>query len=139
MEIVESKEVLKLMAGYPPEVQTRLNQLRTLIFKTASESELIQRLEETANWGEPAYITNIGSTLRMDWKEKNPDQYALYFQCTSQLVPTFRFVFHDQLTFEGNRAITLKLKDEVPDETLRKCIKAALTYHKIKKINNLGL
>ena len=66
-------------------------------------------------------------------------QYAMYFKCTSKLIPTFREVFKDKLKFEGNRAIIFNLNDEIPKEELKKCISAALTYHKVKHVLLLGL
>ena len=97
------------------------------------------QLEETLKWGEPSYITPIGSTLRIDWKAKTPEQYALYFQCSSRLVSTFRVVFKNDLKFEGNRAIVLQLDEPLSKESLIPCIKAALTYHKVKQLPTLGI
>ena len=139
MEIIESKEVTKLIEGYPIEAQNQLKKIRQIIFKIATDHDKIEKLEETTKWGEPAYLTPLGSTLRMDWKAKAPYQFALYFQCTSQLIPTFRFVFPDQLNFEGNRAIIFNVKDAIPIDVIEKCIRTALIYHKVKKLHNLGL
>ena len=74
-----------------------LTLLRTVIYDT--------ELEETLKWGEPSYLVKKGSTIRMDWKVKTPDQYAMYFKCTSKLVPTFRELFGDLFKYEKNRAI----------------------------------
>ena len=139
MEIIESLAVRTIINSYPEPVQNKLMEMRSLIFEVAEQHELIDYLEETTKWREPAYVSKIGSTLRMDWKAKNPDHFALYFQCTSQLIPSFRFVFNDQLKFEGNRAIVFNLKESIPDAIIRKCIGAALTYHKIKHLPTLGL
>ncbi|OEJ99849.1 DUF1801 domain-containing protein [Roseivirga misakiensis] len=124
---------------YPEDVKAKMDQLRELIITVANETHGVEDLEETLKWGEPAYLTKHGSTLRIDWKTKNPNQYALYFQCTSQLVPTFRFVFGDTLSFEGNRAIILPLDNDPPVDILKQCIATALTYHKVKKLPTLGL
>ena len=75
----------------------------------------------------------------MDWKPKKPDQYALYFQCTSRLVDTFRMVFDHKFQYEGKRAIVFKLSQEIPVEELKECIKTTLTYHKVKQLPMLGL
>ena len=96
-------------------------------------------LKETLKWGEPSFVTPIGSTLRMDWKPKSPDQYALYFQCSSRLVPTFRLLFKNQLQFEGKRAIILPIEEELPINVIKSCIQAALTYHKVKQLPTLGI
>lgn len=124
---------------YPAYVKEKMHQLRALVYEVAEETEGVDDLEETLKWGEPAYLTKHGSTLRMDWKPKAPDQYAMYFQCTSQLVPSFRFTFGDSLSYEGNRAVTFPLDDSLPIEKVKQCIKAALTYHKVKHLPTLGL
>lgn len=113
--------------------------LRHLVIETAKATDGIEELEETLKWGEPSYLTKIGSTLRVDWKSKNPGQYAMYFKCTSRLVETFRVQFKHTFKFEGNRAIVFRLDDEVPTEALKLCIQAALTYHKVKHLPTLGI
>ncbi len=89
--------------------------------------------------GIPSFVTKSGSTLRMDWKEKSPDQYAMYFQCTSRLVDTFRIVFGHKFQYEGKRAIVFQLNQIVPEKELKACIKASLTYHNVKKLLTLGI
>jgi hypothetical protein len=103
------------------------------------EIDGITTLEETLKWGEPSYLTKNGSTLRMDWKAKNPEQYALYFKCISRLVETFKLVFNNTLKYEGNRAIVFQLDDVIPTDIIKQCIKSTLTYHKIKHLPSLGL
>ena len=75
----------------------------------------------------------------MDWKEKNPNQYAMYFKCTSKLVPAFKEVYGSQFTYERNRAIVFNLDQKVPEKALKECISAALRYHVIKELPSLGL
>lgn len=125
--------------NYPPEIKTKMDALRELIIEVAKETEGVDHLEETLKWGEPAYVSKNGSTLRIDWKAKSPEQYAMYFQCTSQLVPTFRFVFGDTFEYEGNRAVILPLEKNLPISEVKKCIATALTYHKVKNLHTLGL
>ena len=103
------------------------------------EIEEIEELEETLKWGEPSYLTKYGSTIRIAWKAKNPNQYAMYFKCTSKLVPTFKILYKNAFNFEGNRAIIFKFEDNIPPTELKKCIAAALTYHKVKQLQNLGM
>lgn len=138
--IINSKpEVETVFDKYPTEVKPKIEELQRLIIETAKEVEQIEWLEETLKWGEPSYVTKIGSTLRIDWKPKNPDQYAMYFQCTSKLVPSFKEKFGDLFNYEGTRAIVFQLNEKLPLRELKQCIKATLTYHKVKNLEGLGM
>jgi len=139
LQIQINQEVEAVFNKYPQTVQKKVLNLRKLIIETAKDTEEITNLEETLKWGEPSYLVKKGSTIRIDWKEKTPDQYAIYFKCTSKLVPTFKLVYKDFFKFEGNRAIIFQMNDTIPEIELKNCIKAALTYHKIKHLPNLGL
>tara|TARA_R110002051_G_scaffold325867_1_gene432568 strand:+ start:107436 stop:107867 length:432 start_codon:yes stop_codon:yes gene_type:complete len=129
----------EVLANYPSFARSQMNYLRELIETTAQEIEDLHSLEETLKWGEPSFITKYGSTLRMDWKAKAPEQYALYFKCTSKLVTSFKQVFDEKFQYEGHRALIFKLEDEIPKTELKLCIKAALMYHRVKHLNNLGM
>ncbi len=139
IEVNTNPEVKLVFDNYPDSVKKRMTHLRKLIIETANETEGITHLEETLKWGEPSYLTKKGSTIRIDWKSKKPNQYAMYFQCTSRLVSTFRTVYKNTLDFEGKRAIVLQLKEELPKEALKNCIASALTYHKVKHLPLLGM
>ncbi|MEQ9415539.1 MAG: DUF1801 domain-containing protein [Cyclobacteriaceae bacterium] len=139
MELIESKAVTKILEKYPPAARKKLTQLRKLIIKTAKATEGVDKLVETTKWGEPSYLTKTGSTIRMDWKPKTPDNYYLYFICSTELVNTFRLIFGEELELESNRAIVLKLKEPMPIEALQRCITLALTYQKVKHLPMLGV
>ncbi|MCK0189856.1 DUF1801 domain-containing protein [Arenibacter sp. F20364] len=125
--------------NYPPEIRQKLEYLRKLIIDTAQKTDGLTLLQETLKWSEPSYLTKNGSTIRIDWKPKNPDQYAMYFQCTTKLVPTFKMMYQNMFRFEGSRAIIFHMNESVPTEELVACITAALTYHKVKHLPNLGM
>ncbi len=127
------------IANFPDFVRGNLQFLRELIHEVANEITEIDNLEETLKWGEPSFVTKGGSTLRMDWKKKTPEQYQLYFKCTSRLVETFKIVHGDFFNYEKSRAIIFKLDQKVPVKELKQCIKAALTYHKVKSDITLGM
>lgn len=138
MELTTDPRVNDVFKNYPKAVKQQMLLLRDLVLSTAAEIESVENLEETLKWGEPSYITKYGSTLRMDWKEKTPEQFAMYFKCTSKLVPTFRIIYKDKFNFEKDRAIVFKLNEEIPETELKHCIAMALTYHKIKQLPLLG-
>ncbi|MEZ4951374.1 MAG: DUF1801 domain-containing protein [Saprospiraceae bacterium] len=139
LSVQSSPAVKSKFDSYPPNVHPKMEKLRSLVLKAAEELPEINNLEETLKWGEPSFKTKYGSTIRMDWKEKSPEQYAIYFQCTSQLVPTFKAVFKDTFQYEGTRAIVFDLNDKLPEEALKSCFKAGLMYHKVKHLPMLGM
>ncbi len=138
LEIIIDPRVKKVFDNYPKQIRKKMLKLRDLVIKTAEETEGISKIEETLKWGEPSYLTKTGSTLRMDWKEINPEQYAMYFKCTSKLVPTFKSIYKDNFKYEKDRAILFDLDEKIPENELRNCIRMALTYHKIKHLHLLG-
>ena len=139
LRIKTNPEVELVFNNYSDSVRNKMLALRKLIIQTAKETDGIEKVEETLKWGEPSYLTKIGSTIRLDWKSKSPNQYAIYFQCTSRLVETFRFMFENVFDFEGKRAIIFQLEDKIPIQELKYCIKAALIYHKVKHMPTLGI
>ena len=131
----ETPAVAQVFEAYPKPMRRRLLALRELILETAAATDGVGKLEETLKWGEPAYVTSeskSGSTIRIDWKRKSPSQYAMYFNCQTSLIETFKTLFPGEFRFEGNRAIVFDESDEVPKDSLAFCIAAALTYHRNK-------
>ena len=139
LKIKTNPEVEIVFNKYPDSVRNKMLNLRKLVIETAQEIEGLNELEETLKWGEPSYLTKHGSTIRMDWKSRYPTQYAIYFKCTSRLVETFKMLFNHVFAFEGKRAIVFQLEDDILTEELKTCIKAALTYHKVKHLPTLGI
>lgn len=138
MKLTTNPKTSEVFEKYPDSVQAQMHRLRELGLSAASEIKGLEELEETLKWGEPSYLSKHGSTVRMDWKQKTPDQFAVYFKCTSKLVPTFKELYKDTFTFEGDRAIVFKLDDKIPETELKHCISLALTYHKVKHLPLLG-
>ena len=128
--------VAATFAAYPPSMRKRVLALRELILDVAAQTPGVGALEETLKWGEPAYITAVsksGSTLRIAWKKSTPMQYAMYFNCQTTLVDSFKTMFPTAFKVDGNRALVFSEHDEVPVEALRICIAMALTYHSTKR------
>lgn len=138
MQLISDPRVDEVFKNYPDVVNKQMRFLRKLVIQVAEITEGIDTLEETLKWGEPSYIAKQGSTLRMDWKAKKPEQYAMYFKCTSKLVPTFKSLYSNTFKFEGDRVIVFKLNEEIPVDELKHCIAMALQYHKIKALPMLG-
>lgn len=139
LQINTNPDVKLVFDNYPKGIRDKIENLRRLIFETANQIEEITDLEETLKWGEPSYLTKKGSTLRIDWKPKAQEQYAMYFSCSTTLVETFKQVYGDLFEYEGKRAIVFQLEDEIPEQELKSCIRAALTYHRVKNLDKLGM
>lgn len=128
-------QVSRVFEAYPAPARRKLLALRELIFKTAAATAGVGVLQETLKWGEPAYVTALsksGSTVRISLVRGSsamPDQYAIYFNCHTNLVDTFRTLFPKEFRFEGRRALLFRLDEAPPRDALAWCIAAALTYH----------
>ncbi len=119
--------------AYPADVRQRLMEIRRLIFATAKATEGVGPLTETLKWGEPAYLTEAsgsGSTIRLGWARSAERSCAVYFNCRTTLVETFREQFPDVFGYEKNRAILLSASEALPDIPLSMCFVMALTYHR---------
>lgn len=122
--------------SYPPLLRAKLKALRTLILDVAATTPDVGRIDETLKWGQPSYLTTesgSGSTIRIDRVKSATPQYAMYFHCQTDLVETFRELYPEKFSFEGNRAIVFDAADTLPQRELRHCVGLALTYHLRKR------
>ena len=138
---IPDQDVRAVFESYPKETRAKLLVLRRLIFETAAETQGVGSLEETLKWGQPSYLTSAtkaGSTIRIDRTKSDAGHYAMYFHCQTNLVATFRELYPDAFTYEGNRSILFEPDGDLPTAELRHCISMALTYHLRKKQNRRG-
>lgn len=132
-----SMQFKNAIANYSNFAKEGLNSCRVLVLQ-AADNLGITDLEETLKWGEPSFLTKHGTTIRMDWKSKNPDKLAIYFNCQSLMVDTIRELYPDEFEFEGNRAILFPLHEPLPEKALLHCFSLALSYHNVKHLPLLG-
>jgi hypothetical protein len=129
-------EVALAFAAFPAPVRRRVESVRASIFAVARDTTGVGPLTETLKWGEPAYLTEAtgsGSTIRLGWPKARRDRAAVYFNCKTTLIPSFRDMFSDAFEYMENRALLLPL-DAAPDErALQLCLAAALTYRLAKR------
>lgn len=137
MKLISSPNVSNVFQSWPELIRDNCQHLRKLILETATELD-IKQLEETLKWGEPAYLTKSGSTIRIAWKASYPDQYGLYFNCNTRLVDTFKELYSDKFYFEGNRAIIFQTGEALPEPELKHCMLLSLSYHSRKHLPLLG-
>ncbi len=130
-----SNQVKEIFDSYPDQIRNRLLAIRECIFERAASLQAVGELEETLKWSEPAYLTaetGAGTTIRLNWKPATPDLFRILVHCQTTVIDTCRGLY-PELTFDGNRAIVLTVKDELPVRALSHCIDIALTYHSAKR------
>lgn len=131
----QASEIDTVFTGYPPPLRKKLKALRRLILDTARKTSGVGPLEETLKWGQPSYLpaqSGSGTTVRIDGVKGEPDRYAMFFHCQTNLVATFRDIYPNELTYEGNRSILFNLDETIDEAALSHCIALALTYHQRK-------
>lgn len=141
MNPITNPAVARAFQAYPANMRCKLLSLRELILRTAAETNGVGKIEETLKWGEPAFLTTesgSGSTVRINWKLFRPDEYAMYFNCKTTLIETFKTLFPGEFNYEGNRAIVFKEFEPVPKDALAFCVAAALTYHRASGAKRTG-
>lgn len=132
-----NKDVQTKFDDYPDSVKVRMIELRRFILSLIEREEL-GPVEETLKWGEPSYLVETGSSVRIDWKMKTPNHFYVYFHCQTQLIETFRELHSDRLTFQGNRAIVLDIEQPLPTAELEQSLLMAFQYKKLKHLPLLG-
>ena len=126
-------EVAAAFQAFPAQARKALLDIRSLLFDVANATPDAGRVQETLKWGEPAYLADGGSTVRLGWKAKRPDRVAIYFICQTPLVDAFRSQFGEALEYEGDRAILIDPTAPPPTGPIASCLRTALTYKRRKK------
>ena len=125
-------EVGATFEAYAPDLHVALLNLRRLILETAVETG-VGDMVETLKWGQPAYLTarpRTGATIRIDAIKGSADRYAMYVNCKTTLMDSYRLLYPDDFEFEGQRAVVLSTESGPPEAALKPCIAMAITYHR---------
>jgi len=126
-------KVAAVFDAYPAAQRAALLELRRLILTAAAEADV--DLVETLKWGQPSYLpakARVGTTVRIDALKGSADGYAMYIHCQTTLLDSYRHLYPDDFTFEGQRALTFRTGRPPPEPALKHCIALALTYHRAK-------
>ena len=126
-------EVAAVFDAYPAPQRQALLALRGLILAAAGEAGV--EVLETLKWGQPSYLPakpRVGTTVRIDALKGSADGYAMYVHCQTSLLSSYRHLYPDSFTFEGERALLFSTGQPVPEAALKHCIALALTYHLAK-------
>lgn len=138
MDTQLSGQVETAIADYPANAKRVFMQVRKLMLAAAKNTTGLKNTTETLKWGEPSYLAKGGSTVRMKWSDKSPDNFYVYFNCQSIMVETIKELYVDEFDYDGNRAISFPINNPIPKDALLHCFAMAMEYHKLKKLSLLG-
>lgn len=124
-------EVAAAFNAAPAAARKQLMTLRTIVLE-AGAAQGVGPIEESLKWGEPAYRCAGGSTVRIAWSPKTPDQVAMHVICTTDLIARFREPYPHSFTFAGNRSLLFTLHEKPSRPALAHCVGLAFTYHRPK-------
>ncbi|MFY0666308.1 MAG: DUF1801 domain-containing protein [Natronospirillum sp.] len=133
-----SSDIQDRFNSYPVAARRQLESVRNLILAVAAEGALGE-VDESLKWGEASYFVPGGSPVRIDWKPKDPDAIKVFFHCQTRLVETFKELYPQEFSYEGNRAIVIPLDAPVEQLPLAHCLGLALKYHSLKHLPLLGV
>jgi len=128
-------DVAAALQACPPNARAHLSDLRELILQSASKMPEVGPVSETLKWGQPAFLTSktkSGTTVRLGWSEGG-DTVSLFVHCQTSLVVEWREHYGDELSFVGNREISIPTRSPLPRVPLQHCVAMALTYHSRKR------
>lgn len=125
MSAPKSPAVRAVFDGYDADKRDGLLRLRALITQTAES--LGVPLSEELRWGQPAYITPKGSTLRLGVPKRGG--FALFAHCQTDIIATFASVAPASYRFDGNRAVLFSDASEIVEAELEPLVRHALIYH----------
>ncbi|MDP5218307.1 DUF1801 domain-containing protein [Ruegeria sp. 2205SS24-7] len=123
----QSPKVEDAFAAFPPSAQDGLLRLRDLIFDTAAQLPEPATLSEELKWGQPAYLTRKGTTIRLGVPKQA--QFGLFVHCQTRLISEFSQTFPGTDRIEGTRAVLFDEVGEISPERHGWLIARALTYH----------
>ena len=120
---IKDATVAAAFAAFPAGERAGLMALRARVLAVALDEGI--EVEEALRWGQPAYLAERGTTIRLGVPKSGG--FAIYTHCQTTLISDFRALCPD-LRFEGNRAVHFAVED-VPPKAIDMLIRAALTYH----------
>ena len=121
-------EVAEAFRAIPTKARAPMLAARTRVLEVAAADTRIGPLAEMLRWGEPSYRPRrSGTTVRLGWSPKRPDQWGVYVSCQTTLVEGFRAQHGDRFRYAGNRGLIFLLGEQ-PPEALDAFLADALTY-----------
>lgn len=117
-------EVCAVISTAPTPARHGLDHLRARIHAVAAEQGV--ELTESLKWGQPSFVVDGASPLRIGVPKSGG--FAIYAHCTTTLIKDYAAIVPDA-RIEGNRAVLFQSTDEARAQPLEHLIEAALRYH----------
>ena len=122
------RSVSDVVANWPKDAQRRFQQLCAVVHEVAAGDPRVAPLTETLKWGEPSFLTKTGTTLRIAWKAKTPDEIGLFVIFRTDLLDQTRSLYPDAFRYEGTRALFLSLAAPIPEQAVAHLASRTQTY-----------
>lgn len=123
------------IADWPVKARNTLWQCRE-IFETVAKQAAVGTLDETLKWGQPSWRPTkprTGSTLRMDWNPKFPDQLSLFVDCKTDLAARMQTLYPHLSENDGQRHLAISLDAPLPVQAITHLADMTFTYHRAKR------
>lgn len=100
--------------------------LRHLILNTADEMDDVTNVDECLRWGQPSYISPIGSTLRIAVPKSGG--FGIYAHCQSSIISDFAGKFGQDFRIDSNRGVLFRTGQDIQPDKLVFLIRHGLRY-----------
>ncbi len=116
-------EVNAAFEAIDPAPRRVLLAVRDLILNEAGDVPV----EEALRWGQPAYLTKKGTTIRLGVSKAGLP--SVFTHCQSSVMSDVQAVAGEGLIWDGNRGVSWRVEDDLPEAVLRILARRALRYH----------
>ncbi|GHA59542.1 hypothetical protein GCM10008927_26370 [Amylibacter ulvae] len=127
---ISNPQIEQAYASFPENVHEGANRLRDLILTTGAQLADVDNITECLRWGQPSYISPIGTALRIGVPKSGG--FGLFTHCQSNVISNFTQTFGPDFRFDGNRGVLFETENDIQPDKLRLMIEHALTY-KLKR------
>ncbi len=120
--------VAAAIADYPDAQRDTFMALRALVYEIAQRTEGVSPVEETLKWGQPAFVTRSGTTVRLAAARGDDGAVGVYTSCQTPLVADFATEHGDRFLYDAGRGIHVVAGRPIPALELADFLESALTY-----------
>ncbi|WP_240514077.1 DUF1801 domain-containing protein [Paramylibacter kogurei] len=119
-------QIEQIFADFPSDSRLHLIELRQLIFSTGATLSHVSKIDECLRWGQPSYVSPIGTALRLGVPKSGG--FGIFAHCQSNVISNFAQTFGTDFRFDGNRGVLFETREDIQPDKLCLLIKHALTY-----------